>query len=360
MSVVRHVARSVAGVSLCAVLLGLDGCGYYASVTAHEAQTTMIGMTEEDILACAGIPAKTRTLDSHVKIFEYQRGRNIGTAASSTLIPVQSVVNIVRDIGEGDGTTCVADFRLVDGKVQDVHYSGDNDMLIGTDGVCSTIVRGCTRRTVTSGSPSNFWKTSAFLQPQSSQTAKSSASAAGGVPENTAIAPPLAMPAPVAGTEPDPGTASAPVAASVPTAPAAGMAPSAPGSTPAQGTVPASAAPSASPPSSASGAALARGAVPASPAPSASPTPSVSSAASAPVAAASASSVPSASPASSTPGVLPAWVTAPTATGSPAPPATSSPVAVPVSVPTTSPSAPSAGASSTVPAAQVPSPAVSP
>lgn len=165
-SIMRSVAKSAVGLSLCSVLLGLSGCGYYASRTAHKAQLTMIGMTEEDIQACAGVPNKTQSIDSHVKIFEYQRGRNIGASTSSTLIPVQSVVNVVRDIGGGDGNSCIADFRMVDGKVHDVYYSGDDDMLVGTDGVCSTIVRGCIRRAVPSGSPPRFWKTSAFAQPQ--------------------------------------------------------------------------------------------------------------------------------------------------------------------------------------------------
>lgn len=164
--VMRRVARSVVYVSMSSMLLGLGGCGYYASRTAHKAQVTMIGMTEQDVQACAGIPTKTQTIDDHVKIFEYQRGRNIGTATTSTLIPVQSVVNIVRDVGGGDGNSCIADFRIVDGRVRDVYYSGDDDMLVGTDGVCSSVVRGCVRRAVPSGSPPNFWKTSAFIQPQ--------------------------------------------------------------------------------------------------------------------------------------------------------------------------------------------------
>lgn len=165
-AVMRLVARSVMHVSVGSMLLGLGGCGYYASRTAHKAQVTMIGMTEQDVQACAGIPTKTQTIDDHVKIFEYQRGRNIGTATTSTLIPVQSVVNIVRDVGGGDGNSCIADFRIVDGKVRDVYYSGDDDMLVGTDGVCSSVVRGCVRRAVPSGSPPNFWRTSAFIQPQ--------------------------------------------------------------------------------------------------------------------------------------------------------------------------------------------------
>lgn len=166
MSVVVSVMR----VGALSTLLGLSGCGYYASRIAHKAQQTMIGMTEEDMQACAGIPTKTQKVNDHVTIAEYQRGRNIETSSGSTLIPVEPIVNIVKDIGGGAGNSCVADFRLVDGKVHDVYYSGDNDMLVGTDGVCSTIIRGCVRRSVPTESSTKGW-VSAFRQPQPDTTA---------------------------------------------------------------------------------------------------------------------------------------------------------------------------------------------
>ena len=143
----------------------LSGCGYYASRVAHKAQSSMIGVDENDMQACAGIPDKIKKIDDHTTIYEYQRSRNIETSANSTLIPVQSLQNIVNTIGGGDGKSCVADFRVVDGKVQDVYYSGDNDMLIGTDGVCATVVRGCVRRAVASGRRPKGW-ISAFVEPQ--------------------------------------------------------------------------------------------------------------------------------------------------------------------------------------------------
>ena len=90
--------------------------------------------------ACVGIPDKIKKIDDHTTIYEYQRGRNIGVSANSTLIPVQSVQNIINAMGGGDGKSCVADFRVIDGKIQDVYYSGDNDMLVGTDGFMRDMV----------------------------------------------------------------------------------------------------------------------------------------------------------------------------------------------------------------------------
>ncbi|WP_145995892.1 hypothetical protein [Acetobacter aceti] len=141
-------------------------------------------MDERDMQACVGIPDKIKKIDDHTTIYEYQRGRNIGVSANSTLIPVQSVQNIINAMGGGDGKSCVADFRVIDGKIQDVYYSGDNDMLVGTDGVCATVVRGCVRRAVATGRRPKGW-ISAFVEPQPDQksTATTTTSAKDTQPE---------------------------------------------------------------------------------------------------------------------------------------------------------------------------------
>jgi hypothetical protein len=43
------------------------------------------------------------------------------------------------------GAYCQAIVRIVDGKVVEVNYTGDNDDVIGKEGVCAPIVRGCLR-----------------------------------------------------------------------------------------------------------------------------------------------------------------------------------------------------------------------
>jgi hypothetical protein len=43
------------------------------------------------------------------------------------------------------GAYCHASVRVVDGKVVAVNYTGDNDDLIGREGVCAPIFRGCLR-----------------------------------------------------------------------------------------------------------------------------------------------------------------------------------------------------------------------
>ena len=46
----------------------------------------------------------------------------------------------------GSGNICSANFRLVDNRVTDVHYTGADDLTIGNDGVCEPVIRGCMRQ----------------------------------------------------------------------------------------------------------------------------------------------------------------------------------------------------------------------
>lgn len=43
------------------------------------------------------------------------------------------------------GSYCHAIVRVVDGKVAELNYTGDNDDVVGREGVCAPIVRGCLR-----------------------------------------------------------------------------------------------------------------------------------------------------------------------------------------------------------------------
>ena len=52
----------------------------------------------------------------------------------------------IQNLGGGGGTSCTAVIRLDHDRVSDVHYTGNNDEIIGTDGICSIITRGCARQ----------------------------------------------------------------------------------------------------------------------------------------------------------------------------------------------------------------------
>ncbi|GBQ88272.1 hypothetical protein AA13595_2352 [Gluconacetobacter johannae DSM 13595] len=100
----------------------------------------MIGMTSNDLQACAGPPEKAVTLNDTTKVFQYSY--KPGASGSFSISPL----NLATVSYGGSGSYCVTVIRLVGDRVSEVHYSGDDDKFIGTDGVCAAIVRGCVRQ----------------------------------------------------------------------------------------------------------------------------------------------------------------------------------------------------------------------
>lgn len=122
-----------------APLVLLTGCGYGASKSAHQAQFSMVGMSSNDLMACAGPPDKTLQLNPAAQILAYSVKPGV---AGGLGLPIPFLGSIT--LG-GSGGTCMANVRVVDNRVTEVHYTGDDDKVVGSDGVCETIIRGCMR-----------------------------------------------------------------------------------------------------------------------------------------------------------------------------------------------------------------------
>ncbi|MBE7210529.1 MAG: hypothetical protein INR65_05875 [Gluconacetobacter diazotrophicus] len=133
--------RRSAGAAALLLAVPLAGCGYGASRLAHQAQFSMIGMTEADLEACAGPPDKTVVLNprAHILNYSYKPGANGGFNLDLPL-------NLGGVSLGGSGTYCSANFRVVDHRVSELHFTGDDDKAVGSDGVCAPIVRGCVRQ----------------------------------------------------------------------------------------------------------------------------------------------------------------------------------------------------------------------
>lgn len=183
-------------------LLGLSGCGYFDSREAHRAQLAMIGMTSNDLQACAGLPASTKTLNDTTQIYQYTASMNVPTASDSTIIPVQQILNMTQITLGGAGTTCKAIIRLDHDRVSEVHYAGDDDEIIGSDGICSIITRGCARQpeaTMRKVSAGPFGPVSAFHSPSApnqSTTATYNKQSGETVPNYTDKSKPVIVPRP--------------------------------------------------------------------------------------------------------------------------------------------------------------------
>ena len=123
--------------SLVPFLVGACATGHDVAEKGREA---VVGMNAPSFQACAGIPTRTKQLDPRTELLSYEI-KNENTGGVQVTVPI---------VGGGfklgsSGSYCHAVVRIVDGKVVEVNYTGDNDDIVGKEGVCAPIVRGCLR-----------------------------------------------------------------------------------------------------------------------------------------------------------------------------------------------------------------------
>ena len=107
---------------------------------ATEGRRAILGMGADTLQACAGIPTRTKRLDSQTEIFSYElKNENVGGMEFSVPL-VGGGFKIA-----GSGSYCHVIVRVVDGRVVEINYTGDNDDFVGKEGVCAPLVRGCLR-----------------------------------------------------------------------------------------------------------------------------------------------------------------------------------------------------------------------
>jgi hypothetical protein len=122
------------------VVLALSACATAGHDVAVEGRRVLLGMGADSVQSCAGIPARTKRLDERTEIFQYEI-KNESRGGLQLDLPV---------VGGGfklgsSGAYCHAVMRLVDRRVVEVNYTGDNDDVAGREGVCAPLVRGCVR-----------------------------------------------------------------------------------------------------------------------------------------------------------------------------------------------------------------------
>lgn len=144
-------------------LLALSGCGYPESRLVHEAQISMIGMNSNDLQNCAGPPDKVTKLNDRTQVYTY-----LYKPPSNGAFNLQLPLSLGGVSIGGGGSYCSANLRLVDNRVTELHYTGDEDKTIGEDGLCEPLIRGCMRQPEPSMQPvggNNYDRSSAFKPP---------------------------------------------------------------------------------------------------------------------------------------------------------------------------------------------------
>ncbi|HEY4252267.1 MAG TPA: hypothetical protein VGM87_13730 [Roseomonas sp.] len=126
---------------LLSLLILLAACAPRGAEVAADAKRRLVGMNADDLRACAGIPNRTLRLGDGSELLSYeQQNGNVG-GLNITVPVVGGGFRLA-----GSGSYCHALFRVSDGRVASLAYTGDSDDIRGQDGVCAPIVRGCLRQ----------------------------------------------------------------------------------------------------------------------------------------------------------------------------------------------------------------------
>jgi hypothetical protein len=116
----------------------LSGCALKDARTAKSAERTLIGWSELDLEACLGAPDQRSTLGDTDILTYYGNS----TSSRSFSLGLPGAFNLAG----GGGGYCHAIFRVKNGLVAEVRYSGETNAPLAPDAYCAPIVRGCVQR----------------------------------------------------------------------------------------------------------------------------------------------------------------------------------------------------------------------
>ncbi|HTW73150.1 MAG TPA: hypothetical protein VME47_24955 [Acetobacteraceae bacterium] len=120
-------------VILLAILALLSACAVKDSRIARDAETRLMGMSEVDLEACLGAPDQHSTF-GNTDILTYDA---TSTSNDSYGIP------IVGGMSFSNGGYCHATFKVTNGHVTQILYSGEKNATGAPDAYCAPIVRTC-------------------------------------------------------------------------------------------------------------------------------------------------------------------------------------------------------------------------
>lgn len=113
----------------------LVGCAFADMRDAHAAQQKLVGWSELDLESCLGAPDHQSTFGD-TEILTYF-GNSTSNKVFSLGMPFFGGLTI------SGGGYCHAIFRVREGRVAELRYTGETDATLAPDAYCAPIVRGC-------------------------------------------------------------------------------------------------------------------------------------------------------------------------------------------------------------------------
>lgn len=131
-----------------AVLIG--GCSIKRSETAHDAQTQMVGMGKEDVLACMG-PAAQKSAEGGTEIWSYPSGNGavstVSTASETSFGSFSPYGETGNAFGIGNSYSqrrfCVVNVAFNHDQVRAIRYSGPTGGLLTQGEQCAYAIENC-------------------------------------------------------------------------------------------------------------------------------------------------------------------------------------------------------------------------
>ncbi len=122
--------RLVAPLVACALL---TACAVEDSRIARRAQQNLLGLSEVDLESCIGAPDQRQSFGQTDVLTYYATS----TSSISYSLP------IIGGLGVTNGAYCHATFRIDNGRVTRVLYSGEKNATLAPDAYCAPITRTC-------------------------------------------------------------------------------------------------------------------------------------------------------------------------------------------------------------------------
>jgi hypothetical protein len=143
---------SVIATTALAVTLG--GCAIQRAQQASDAQTKMIGLSKEQVLACMGPPAN-KAVEGATEVWSYNSGNNQTTVSTFGTSNTNASVSGNRNYAPGQASTtssgfgvarsrfCTVNVTMINGQVSRINYVGPTGGLLTQGEQCAFVVQNC-------------------------------------------------------------------------------------------------------------------------------------------------------------------------------------------------------------------------
>ena len=118
--------------------VALGACAFQRAQQATDAQTKMIGMSKEQVLACMGPPA-AKAVEGVTEVWSYNSGN--GATVSGAAVVAQR--GFASGVGTSSSRFCTVNVTMMNGSVSRMNYIGPTGGLLTEGEQCAFVVQNC-------------------------------------------------------------------------------------------------------------------------------------------------------------------------------------------------------------------------